>query len=155
MGYSITFKPKNKELGKKIIAFLRKNGRSFSSLKGKEEQYLDGPYWADGTGDKESREYGGLSYCHRKGHIGFDYGWDREYKYVFVRWMAQKVGQLRNGHPAYLYDGEEWDEILPEKVDKLGMISNKESLVWLAEESEIVLIKNEMKRLNELWEEEK
>jgi hypothetical protein len=62
MGYSITVHVRNKELGRRMVKFLKANARPYDSLMGGEKgEWVSGPYWADGTGDEDSRARGGLS----------------------------------------------------------------------------------------------
>jgi hypothetical protein len=166
MGYSISFQVRNPALGKKMVAFLRKHGRSMEHLVGVKDAdpSLYGPYWADGKGDKESRDRGGLSYVHRKGHIGFDYGNDREYKYCLLKWMAQKIGVKHKGVHRYLYDGYEWIDIVPEETNSLGMPVEEryETDLWAKmhfKELKYIngkclhdIVKPEIERLDALWE---
>lgn len=157
MGYSISFQPKDAKSGREMIAFMREHGRSLSQLAGEPDaEALFGPYWADGTGDPESRERGGLSYIHRRGHIGFDYGWDREYKFTLLRWMAQKVGKKKDGKARYLYDDCEWIDIKPEETDELGLSKRATSKGMFILEMGLRkynAMKTEMRRLDRLWEE--
>jgi hypothetical protein len=155
MGYSITIEVRKKKLAQKMIDFLKKNGKSFGFLIGQDENnWYDGPFWANGKGDEDSKERKGLSYCHRPNHIGFDYGWDREYKHVLIRWMAQKICSLdpKTKKPRYLYDDCEWILVVPEEHDELGFMKKESPFEWAIPEHKD-LVHEEMVRLNRLWEE--
>ena len=186
MGYSISVQVKNKKIGQKMIDFLKKNvipwdhlvakyfnrrpkqeGIPYYRMTNAEKEKLikrgewyDGPFWADGTGDADSIEREGLSYIHRKGHIGFDYGSGREYKYTLLRWMAQKIGKIdpKTKHPRILYDDGTWIIVSPDKYNKYGIPINTEIRKFSGFEVESFMgfehLETEIKRLDELWEKE-
>ena len=103
MGYTVTIKPdKSKaDLVEKMLNFMEKVADSST--------YGDFPYL------EESKN---LSYCNKRGHIGFDYGPNmirREYCYVLIHWLAYKIGDGQY----YYYDGTR--EKLSENRNKLGI----------------------------------
>jgi len=161
MGYSVSIQVANPKLAQKMIDFMNEHGKSYEFLVGREKknEWNIGPFWADPkdpNADKTSKERGGLSYICRRGHIGFDYGWDREYKFVLLRWMVQKIG-IRNPKTKnyrVLYDDCEWLQIEPDKYDELGMQKElgEASCFQLVPAYELTLLRKEMERLDMLWE---
>jgi len=155
MSYDITIQARTPVLGDKMIRFLRKNAKSWGFLAGeaKEDEGLDGPCWA--------RD--GLPYCKRPGHVGFNYGGDGSdmyYKYVLIRWMATKVGvrDPKTKLPRFLYDDIEWEVIDPKRYDGLG-IRTSHGLSFLQRACEHPFCRSkafraEMKRLDDLWEQQ-
>jgi hypothetical protein len=145
MGYSSSFPVKSRRLGDRMLKFLRRHMRLWSSLESGDmgenqfdrddwgDQCFVGPFWANRRQpgiDKISKERGGLSYAHGMNHLGFDHSGgmaDRTYMMVLIKWAAQKVGRLRNGGHCWQYDGYEWEEIDPKLVDGLGL-PTKEAL---------------------------
>jgi hypothetical protein len=174
MGYSITIQVRSIALGKEMVSFLREHGRAFHKVIGvvADGPYAElvGPHFANGKHDAISRRRGGLSYCRRDGHIGFDYGVDREYKYAMLKWMAQKVGARRGGKFRILYDGYEWFNIEPAETDPLGLPTAEfiasdngkfHGMEWgLYDEvvgrvakgkTCLEVVRDEMRRLDDLW----
>jgi hypothetical protein len=87
MGYSISIHVSSDELRGKILQFLEKNYRCWPAVCGKgKHSYSRGP-----TDD--------ISYGGTKTSIGFDYGamsgFERDYIYSVLRWMAIKVGDRK------------------------------------------------------------
>ncbi len=161
MGYSISIQVANPKLGQKMIDFMNEHGKSYSFLVGQEKknEWHSGPFWADPkdpNADKISKQRGGLSYICRRGHIGFDYGWDREYKFTLLRWMVHKIGVRNPKTKNYrvLYDDCEWLQIEPDNYDELGMQLERgeASTFQLVPKSELKMLRAEMKRLNQLWD---
>ena len=176
MGYTITIKVKSKAIGDQIIAFYRKNLKGWADLVSdaggvkldKAAWYFRGPLWArkeDNDGVGEGCD--GLSYCHRKLHIGFDYNCglgEREYLFTIIRWLAVRFGdKAKNNNLRYLYDGNEWTEIILGQHDYLGLPTEKllaESR-WLIHEQNYIkelfkvdfmqIVRAEMLRLDGLW----
>lgn len=144
MGYSITIAVRRRELGQRMIDFARKHVRSFDC-----HDMEIGPCWAEKI---EGDERSGLPYCERKGHIGFNYGSDREWKYVLLRWMAIKVGRKgpKTGQYRILYDDKEWFYIDPSKYDELGLPYKPERFSDTTE-LEKQAMRDEMIRLDDLW----
>lgn len=145
MGYSISIGVRSRKLGQRMIDFAKKHVRSFD--------YPDmqiGPYWAQKI---EGEEISGLAYCDRKGHIGFNYGCDVEWKYIILRWMAMKVGKKdsKTGQYRILYDGDEWLNINPLKYDEFGLSYKPERFSFFTEVDKQVM-REEMIRLDGLWE---
>jgi len=160
MSYDITIQARTRGLGDKMIWFLRKNAKSWDFLTGetKEDEGLKSP------GRAEPRwARGGLPYCKRPGHVGFNYGGDGSdmyYKYVLIRWMATKIGvrDPKTKLPRFLYDDIEWEVINPKKYDGLG-IRTSHGLSFLQRACEHPFIRSkafraEMKRLDDLWEQQ-
>lgn len=88
MGYSIGFMPRSEALGQRMLAVMRENYRPWPTVAGsKSGQYAGNP-----TDD--------MSYDRRKNSIGLDYGvvsgWEREYAYSVVKWMAIRAGRRRS-----------------------------------------------------------
>lgn len=103
MGYSIATPIRSNDLKQKMLRFLKKNWRNWPTLVGRPE---DPQYLSDPRG-------GGLAYDHGKCRIGFDFNaseGERMYGWCACAWMALKVGRKRNGHPHFMYDG---DEVIP------------------------------------------
>lgn len=152
MGYTITIHPKTPALAEKMLAFAKNHFRNFQGVTtGKAgPQYFGGPY--------HSKD---LSYCHRKGHIGFDYnsavGEQRAYVYMLLHWMAVKVGRrTKAGDPRYLYDGEDWFVIAPDKHDELGRPKKTDIFaIRGGTKRDDKRIRAEISRLNALWEKER
>ena len=120
MGYSINIRVKSKPLRHKVLEFMQANFRRWSVVCGKDPSEWHGS--AGGPTDD-------LSYGKTETSIGFDYqsgmyGFERDYIYSVVRWMALKVGdrktemridtedggnvihQFSEPTPYYIYDGE-------------------------------------------------
>jgi len=161
MGYSISIQVATPKLAQKMIDFLNAHGKSYAFLIGQEKknEWHIGPFWAnpkDPNADKDSKERGGLAYIHRRGHIGFDYGWDREHKFVLLRWMVRKIGvrDPKTKNYRVLYDDDTWLQVEPDKYDDLGMQIKlgEASCFQLVSPSELKLLRAEMKRLNQLWD---
>jgi hypothetical protein len=120
MGYSIAIRARSITLRAKMLAFMTTNYQSWPALMG----HPDGPCYASSpTGD--------LSYDRSKLALGLDYGvcsgWEREWAFTIIRWMALKVGSNRktfsNGikvptpTPFMVYDGyETWPLIVGTKA---------------------------------------
>lgn len=188
MGYTVTVKARTKRLGDKMIAFLNENMRAWYVVAGLpvrkgprpgfQTGHFEGKFesiqWAGPSGTKSDN----LSYCHRRGHIGWDFncgGEEREYMFTVIRWMSQRVGdKSKAGFPRYLYDGHEWIDCEDWRIDPLG-------IPWLDDRSENSkeharhfgfmtnyakcylpkgetfesVLRKEMKRLDDLWNERK
>lgn len=155
MGYTVTVQAKTRELGDKMIAFMREHSKSAVLLfTGKEgNRHFSDLVWADSER--------GLSYCDRKDHLGYDYncgGLDRAYLYALIRWIATKIAKDK---PRYLYDDGVWVDVNPgeyiteEEKDvflffsPFADFSKEKNNVIKDTLSEIIL--EEIKRLNELW----
>lgn len=88
MGYSISFTPRSSALGKRVLELMKEHYRP----------------WPKVIGSKHGQHAGSpsddLSYDRRKGVIGLDYGavsgWEREYAYSVVKWMAIRAGRRRS-----------------------------------------------------------
>jgi len=132
--------PTTPKIGREMLAFADKHFPMFTDIIGVrgEHNYYRGPL--------PSKE---LSYCNRRGHIGFDYNSsdeEREWVYTLIRWMAVKVGRrTRAGFPRYLYDGHEWIEMKSDEVkpEFISILYSKRLLKKLAAE---------IKKLDKLWE---
>jgi hypothetical protein len=120
MGYSLAIRVRSNKLRQEFLKFLQSNFHRWSIVCGK-----DPSKWQGSAGDPtETLSYGGSSTS-----IGFDYssgmyGFERDYIYSVIRWMAIKVGdrkkqmlidesgagpvihQFSEPTPYYLYDGE-------------------------------------------------
>jgi hypothetical protein len=186
MGYTVTVKARTKRLGDKMIAFLNEHMRAWYVVAGlpvrkgprvgfqagEEVDHFEGKFeplqWA-GRGKNDN-----LSYCHRKGHLGWDFNFcseKREYMFVVVRWMSRQIGdKSKAGHYRYLYDGHEWIDCENHRVDPLGIpwlkkahANSKEHarhfgfLTKIAKrylpkgETFESVLRKEMKRLDALW----
>ena len=120
MGYSLAIRVRSDELRQKFLKFLQNNFRRWSVVCGK-----DPSEWHGSASDPTDN----LSYCGTKTSIGFDYqsgmfGFERDYIYSVIRWMAIKVGDRKDrmlideddegavilefpeSTPYYIYDGE-------------------------------------------------
>ncbi len=102
MGYSIGISVRSPAIAKRLLSFMKRNYRSWpdvAKLKG-------GPYAGAPTGD--------MSYDRRKSTVGLDYGpvsgWEREYAYTVVRWMAVRAGRRRSSFPK--------DAVVPNRFPK-------------------------------------
>lgn len=140
MGYSIACRPRSPALKKRMLAFMQEHYRSWPIL----------------CGDPEGACYAGpptddLSYDKAKTAIGIDYGachgWEREYAFSLVRWMAIRIGvkrrrftdegTLKEPVPVFVYDGTDtWPIIVGKaptpdlrqyEVDTLGIHTFKKS----------------------------
>lgn len=121
MGYSIAIRVKSEKTHPKFLAFMKQNFRPWNVLR-----RVDPSEWQGSAGDPTDA----LSYGGAKRLIGFDYqsgmyGFERDYIYSMIRWMALKVGDRKkqmvvdktdkgsiihsfsNPTPYYIYDGEE------------------------------------------------
>jgi hypothetical protein len=101
MGYTVSIKmPKEKsELTKKMLSFIETLADSADSI----------PYL------QEAKD---LSYCDKKGHIGFNYGpgqITREWCYVLIHWISRKIGDGKH----FYYDG--YREKLSKERNDLGI----------------------------------
>ena len=126
MGYTSTFQVKNETEGNKLLRFLKDNLRTWKSVIGEEDK-LEGYEvfkWALESNKPDGKSL--LSYCHRKGHIGFDYGSGSrdEFHYAVLRWATKKIGVKRNGMARYLYDGNQWMNLPKTRYDNLGILKN-------------------------------
>lgn len=122
MGYSLSIRVRSDELRLRFLRFMQENFRRWSVVCGKEPSEWHGSA-SDPTDD--------LSYGGTKTSIGFNYqsgmyGFERDYIYNVIRWMAIKVGdredqmliegtgsdivvhQFTDPTPYYIYDGEEY-----------------------------------------------
>lgn len=111
MGYSIACRAQTAKLQRRMLDFMALQYRSWPLLStGK-----DGDCYAGAPTDD-------LSYDHAKRAVGIDYGacagWEREYAYTLVRWVAIQVGTrttrfggdigtLKQKYPVFVYDGHE------------------------------------------------
>ena len=88
MGYSIGFMPRSEALGKRMLGLMKENYRPWPTVAGSK----GGQYAGNPTDD--------MSYDRRKNSIGLDYGavsgWEREYAYSVVKWMAIRAGRRRS-----------------------------------------------------------
>jgi len=121
MGYSIGIRPRSKKLRDKLLTFMRAHYRSWPVLStGKE-----GDCYAGAPTDDPS-------YDHGKFILGLDYGvcsgWEREYAFTLVRWMALRIGTNRRAFsngihlevptPFMVYDGyETWPILVGTKTE--------------------------------------
>src|SRR5690349_4830227 len=85
MGYSIAARVKSKDKAERMIRFVAKNYRPWSSVLGK------------GKSISASEVTDDLSYDSAKTALGFDYashlnGWERIYVYSALRWICLKIG---------------------------------------------------------------
>ena len=167
MGYSIAAPIRSYKQRDKMIALLDKKYRKWPELVGqpKENSYLRGPRIDD------------LSYHHGKCYIGYDYnagGAEREYGFCIVRYIAIKIGRKCDGLPYYIYDGDETTPLLvngkhqtngANVVDQWGVPlqtkdSHKIKGIWerlyemmvYEEPHALDIIRDEIKRLDALWE---
>ena len=117
MGYTVTIHPTTPKLGKKMLAFMEEHSRTLGAVTGEGTEDIE-EYPVCPLPSKD------LSYCNRRGHIGFDYGsvaLDRVWVYMLIHWMAIKVGRrAKSGNAQYFYDGVEWIDVNPKKYDRLG-----------------------------------
>lgn len=119
MGYSIAIRVGSSELRLRFLKFMQESFRRWSMVCGKDPSEWQGSA-SDPTDD--------LSYGGTKTSIGFDYqsgmyGFERDYIYSVIRWMAIKVGdrktkmlidddegavvhEFSEPTPYYIYDGE-------------------------------------------------
>ena len=112
MGYTVSVEPRTPELKTKMLAFWKKNFKRWSEVSG----------W-DGDYASELRIGGELWYDSNPNRIGFDYSSsseDREYAHALVRWMAIRVGKVKNGKPEWVYDGNEHETVDPKQFDQHG-----------------------------------
>jgi len=147
MGYTISIKPIH-DRREKLIAFAVKQFKRWSELANQNADYVS-PLLTD---PKD------LDYCHRRGHIGFNYnagGLEREYAHCLIRWMALKAGERRE----YFYDGDEQVQVDPAKyrngmliLEQLDGPERKLFELWDQEcGGGISIIQNEMDRLEKEW----
>jgi len=120
MGYSLAIRVRSDQLRPKFLKFLQTNFRRWSVVCGKDPSEWHGS--ASGPTDD-------ISYGKTETSIGFDYqsgmyGFERDYIYSVIRWMALKVGDRKTKMrvdvpdggsvvhrfpeptPYYIYDGE-------------------------------------------------
>jgi len=120
MGYSIVIQVKSDETRRKFLKFIQENFRHWNMVSG-----VDSSEWQGSAGEPTDD----LSYGGTKTSIGFDYqsgmyGFERDYLYSVLRWMAIKVGDRKTRMvvdkddegavaiefpeptPYYVYDGE-------------------------------------------------
>lgn len=150
MGYTITIRPRSPKLAKEMLDFCKEHVRPLPEV-------IEDPNMWDVRGPLPATE---LSYCQRPTHIGFDYGAhfiEREWCYRLTQWMAVKVGVRRKGLPCYLYDGEDWFSLDPEKFDELGQVRpkyNPKFLLWFSMVPKKIdrRFAKEIRRLDKLWE---
>lgn len=90
MGYSISIHVKSKPVRRKMLDFMEVNYRRWSVVCGKDPNEWSG----SSRGPTDDLSYGGS-----KTSIGFDYGpmagFERDYIYSVLRWMAIKVGDRK------------------------------------------------------------
>lgn len=95
MGYSIGTHARTKRLQQKMLSFMAKEYRPHWKIRGLPEQPC---YAGEPTND--------LSYIRSRDIVGIDYGavagFEREYGFVLVKWMALKISKLR-----WVFRGEE------------------------------------------------
>jgi hypothetical protein len=89
MGYSLGIDVRNDRLAKKMLKFMGKNYRKWSTVLG------SGP---ESVSTRELTD--DISYGQRKGVIGFDYashchGWEQTFLFCLARWVALKVGRTK------------------------------------------------------------
>lgn len=121
MGYSLSVLPRNDQLSKRMLRFMKKNYRKWSNVLGFGPESISTGEFTDN-----------VSYGAKKACVGFDYashchGWERAYVYCVIRWIALKIGRKqskfkRDSGPAWKfpepvpyirYDGiEEWPILL-------------------------------------------
>ena len=148
MGYTVTIHPTSPKLGREMLAFMTQHLRTLTEITGEDtEEYFYGPVAVED-----------LSYCSRRGHIGFDYKSgdpDRSWVYMLIHWMAIKIGRRsESGNAQYFYDGCEWMDIDPKKYDRLGR--PRASLVrrmmgHVLHKYSANLLHAEIARLDKLW----
>lgn len=129
MGYSIAIRARNKELRKRMVAFMNKHWRKWSDVLGKGESVSARP----GLGDE-----GSLDYDHSSDAVGFDYaahchGWESCLIYSQTRWMAIKIGKRKSKFskddvtpnvfpdpvPFMVYDGyQSWPILVVENLEE-------------------------------------
>lgn len=148
MGYSIAVKVRNEQLHKKMLDFMKKNFTDWSKLSGQEFDYVRGPISGENTDE-------GMSYIHGRLKIGFDYGapdpMERHYAHCVIRWMSLKVECKKRGKNYWLYDSQM--NVIMDGKDACDEFGWKEPSGFdHTTNKEIGLIKNELKRLNSLWE---
>lgn len=98
MGYSIAIDVRNDRLAKRMLKFMGKHYRKWSTVRG------EGP---ESISTRELTD--DISYGQREGVIGFDYashchGWEQTYVYCLSRWVALKVGRAKQ---RFVLDGGE------------------------------------------------
>jgi hypothetical protein len=139
MGYSIGFLARSPALAKRTASFMRKHYRPWPEVAG------DG----SGSGQYASGPRESLAYDKRKGVIGVDYGpvsgWEREYAFAIVRWMAIRAGRRRSSFrkdavtphvlespaPYMTYDGyENWPILVVASAKELRAVPK--SARWCA-----------------------
>jgi hypothetical protein len=154
MGYSIGIRPRSKKLRDRMLGFMDANYRSWPALRGDQ----DGPCFAGAPTTDLDYDSG------TKRPLGINYGpcsgWEREYAFLIVRWMALRVGTNRTTFsdgirtktptPFMVYDGfETWPLLvgttaqnarLPEKiqwcaVDRQGIHNGPDALADYARQA--------------------
>lgn len=128
MGYTVTVKPISQLLADKMVAFLQK--------------YEDIPY---------IKSADDLSYCHKRGHIGFDYGAGsgREMCYVLIHWMMTKICKEQ----VYYYDGQKTkvEEGLRDIFGVKNVISDYDRVLY--SEEWFSNMRSKMAAINKAWDE--
>ena len=148
MGYSIYVDARTEELQQQMYDFLVENMKNYLV------ELFDG---FDGSTVRLAE--GDLSYIDSKHKypVGFDYGpifgMERFYITEIVKWLSGKVGDGKT----YWYDGVEKTKIKSPSADYLDLLKREckgyKKNKKLFERS-IEFVKNEIKRLDELWEKE-
>jgi hypothetical protein len=168
MGYSIAVPVKNNDLKNKMLSFLDKEYKPWSTMDNR---------WKN---DYASHPTDDLDYDNGKCRIGFNYNTaypERFYIYTILRWMVLKVGKKRK-HKSfdtnilyYVYDGCEISPVVIKDtmpvpkdyqwaiVDQYGWKpSNKfDRSIYKKKECDVwdELIKKEVEKLDDLWEKHK
>ena len=134
MGYSIGIRPRSKKLRDRMLGFMNANYLGWPALRGDP----DGPCFAGAPTDDLSYDSG------TKLPLGINYGscggWEREYAFTIVRWMALRVGTNRTTFsdgirtkkptPFMVYDGFETWPLLVGTTAKNARLP--ERLQWCA-----------------------
>ena len=145
MGYSVYVKTKDGELQKKMYNFLEKNMKDYRKT-----------FFPKGINTINLAEGKDLAYSNKERNIiGFNYktglGMERLYIFEIVKWMSRKIGDGKH----YEYDGTETCEITDVFEDEMEMdILQLECESFDIEnlfQKSVDFIKNEIDRLNKLW----
>jgi hypothetical protein len=131
VGYTVTFKPITKTVSNYLLEFMR---NIHVGSKFPENVY------------PILRRSSSLSYCNKRGHIGFDYGpgSDRELVYTLIHWMVNLLGSEK----FYYYDGEKTE--LSEERNQLGVRDfNDAETDFYGYNREV--FEDEIRRVERLW----
>jgi hypothetical protein len=173
MGYSISVNIRSVRLRDKMLAFLEENWRRWPELDGGKRE--DPAFASDPETGKDVSYNNG-----QKCNIGISYNAcepERDYIFQFIRWLAIIIGKkkrfkgIKDPVPYMLYDGDEcWPVLIKgkQKLDKgcewawaiydrygTKQIKDYETKIYgifdLDVEKEFDKMRNEMKRLEKLW----